>query len=199
MRRTGCSVLMLLALSACMSGPPVRSVALAGGAVVAQAPDGYCVDPTASRPGDGFAIMAPCATLGHAEAPPPLVGVATVQVGDANSRAVTGAEQDWRRMLESDSGAALLSKNGQGDTVTVLGAQAQPNNVKVYFADTAPRPMPNVQAQEWRAFLDLNGRLVTVGVRGLASAPLTDGTGGWLLDMMVKGLVDMAAPPGPEA
>lgn len=194
MRRTGCSVLIMLALSACMSGPPVRSVALAGGAVLAQAPDGYCVDPTASRPIDGFAVMASCATLGHAVAPPSLLGLATVQVGDAGSHAVAGAEQDWQRLLESESGAALLSKNGQGDTVTVLGAQAQTNRVKIYFADTAPPPMPGLQAQEWRAFLDLNGRLVTVGVRGLASAPLTDGTGGWLLDMMVKGLVDMASP-----
>lgn len=186
--RQGFAGLALLALSACLNGPSVRSMALQGGAVTMSTPEGYCLDQTTSRPGDGFAVIAPCATLGGTDPVPAILGVATVQVGPAGSGAVAGAEPALRDYLVSGAGAALLSGSDSGDTITVLGSQVQQNTVKVHFADTGPPPIEGLQAEEWRAFLDMNGRLITVAVRGLASAPLQDGPGTWLLDLMIKGL-----------
>lgn len=193
MRRLAWAVLTVGAMTACTAGPPVRSMALVGGDVTVTTPAGYCVDGSASKPRAGFAVIAPCSTLGTGDAAPAVLGLATVQVGPADSGSVAGAEPAWRDLLNSDSGAALLSAVGRSDTVTVLGSQVQANAVKVHFADTAPPPMAGLQADEWRAFLDMNGRLVTVAVRGPARAPLQDGTGAWLLDSVLKGLRAVAA------
>ena len=174
-------------------------MALVGGDITVTTPAGYCLDGAASRPRAGFAVIAPCSTLGTGDAAPAVFGLATVQVGPEDSRSVAGAEAAWRDLLISDSGAALLSAVGRSDTVTVLGSQVQANAVKVHFADTAPPPMAGLQADEWRAFLDLNGRLVTVAVRGLARSPLQDGTGAWLLDTIVNGVRAVAQEvPGGE-
>lgn len=187
-RQVAAGLALLLALSGCLNGPSVRSMALLGGEVTATTPDGYCLDKATSRPGDGFAVIAPCATLGGTDPVPAILGVATVQVGPAGSGAVDGAEPALRDYLVSDAGAALLSASGSGDMITVLGSQVQQNKVKVHFADAGPPPIEGLQPEEWRAFLDMNGRLVTVAVRGLASTPLQDGPGAWLLDLMIKGL-----------
>lgn len=201
MRRFGRAVLVVCGLNACAPAPPSRSMALVGGDIMVTTPENYCLDGAASKPRAGFAVIAPCSTLGTGDTAPAVFGLATVQVGPADSGAVAGAEAAWRDLLISDAGAALLSAVGRGDTVTVLGSQVQTNAVKVHFADTAPPPMAGLQADEWRAFLDLNGRLVTVAVRGLARSPLEDGTGAWLLDSVLKGLQAVVAevPDGTPA
>ena len=193
MRRRVWEVLTGGAMTACTAGPPMKSMALVGGDVTVTTPAGYCLDGAASRPRAGFAVIAPCSTLGTGDAAPAVFGLATVQVGPADSGSVAGAEPAWRDLLNSDAGAALLSAVGRNDTVTVLGSQVQSNAVKVHFTDSAPPPMAGLQAEEWRAFLDLNGRHVTVAVRGPARAPLQDGSGAWLLDTVIKGLRAVAA------
>lgn len=186
--RYGAVGLMLLALGGCLSNPPVQSMALLGGEITVTPPRGYCLDAATSRSGDGFAVMAPCATLGGESAVPSVLGVATVQVGAPGSGAVSGAESNLRDLLVSSEGAALLSTKGSAADIKVLGSQVQNNVVKIHFTDTAPPPLAGLQAEEWRAFTDMNGRLVTVAVRGLENAPLSDGGGAWLLDRMIAGL-----------
>ena len=92
-------------------------------------------------------------------------------------------------LLGSDAGAGLLSATGNGDNITVIGAEAEENTVTVRFNDDGAPPIKGLDDAEWRAFTDINGRLVTVAVRGLASAPLTEGTGSWLLGLVVTGLL----------
>lgn len=189
----------LWALSACMPVEPVQRIALADGAVTATAPAGYCVDTRASRPSDGFAVMAPCATLDANMAAPQMIGLATVQVGPAGSNAVAGNETTLRDLLETDEGALLLSSLGQAASVTIHNSQALRNRVTVHFSDTGPAPLPGLQNEEWRSFTDISGHLVTIAVRGLVTAPLQDGTGSWLLDRVVQGLrapgEEQDAPP----
>lgn len=192
----------LLALSACSKPAPVKSLALLDGEITATTPAGYCVDTSTSDPASGFAVMAPCATLGAGDPAPDALGVATVQVGPPESSVVSGAESDLRKLLETDEGAALLSADGAADEINILYAQALENSVTVHFADDGDGPITGLQNQEWRAFTDINGRLVTVAVRGLATAPLQDGTGSWLLNLVVNGLLSTgggAADDAPEA
>ncbi|MBE0412008.1 dihydroxy-acid dehydratase [Yoonia sp.] len=189
MWRYGCAGLALLAVTACLSAPPVQSIALLGGEIVVTPPAGYCVDPSAGRAADGFAVIAACASLSEEGALPSVIGVATVQVGPPNSGIAYGEESGLRDLLVSDAGAKLLSATGNGDTITVVGSQVSGRVVSVHFNDIGPPPLTGLQSEEWRAFLNMNGRLVTVAVRGPESAPLTDGTGAWLLNMMVKSLL----------
>jgi hypothetical protein len=166
--------------------------------VIVQAPTGYCVDGTASKPHNGFAVVAPCVTLGGTQPTPSTVAVATIQVGPEGSGAVTGSETALRDFLESDAGTALLSTTGDSDTVTSIEAQAADGRVIVRFNDSAPHGLPGLQSLEWRAFKDVNGRLVTIALRGLASMPLNDSTGIRLLNAMTSAVKPVIMEPAPQ-
>ena len=186
----------------CMTAPPpAKSVALSGGAITATAPAGFCVDPASSNPRRGFAIIAPCATLGTDAPPPEVVGLATIQVGEQETAGVAGAEDALLSLLETDDGAALLSQTGDAAAIKVITTETQENTVTVHFTDKGQAPLNGLGTEEWRAFTDIDGRLVTVGVRALAQAPFPDGAGSWLLDLVVTGLVGQGqedAEPAPD-
>jgi hypothetical protein len=188
MIRTFAWIAGAVAIAACAPVAPAKSVVLSGGDVVATTPPGYCVDAQTSQPANGFAVLAPCATLGSADVPPAVVGVATVQVGPPDSGTVTGAEIALRDFLITDAGNALLSTAGDGEDITVLSTQAFDSRVMVHFTDEGAAPIAGLQSEEWRAFTDVNGRLVTIAVRGLAVAPLQDGPGAALLKLILAGL-----------
>ncbi len=177
-----------LALTACTSASPAKTVALADGEVIATTPAGYCVDGQSSQLSNGFAVLAPCATLGETASVPKVIGVATVQVGPPDSGAVAGDEIALRDFLITDAGNALLSTAGKANDVTILSTQAFNTQVMVHFTDKGPPPLPGLQGEEWRAFTDINGRLVTIAVRGLAAAPLQDGPGAGLLKLVLAGV-----------
>ncbi|WP_106746276.1 dihydroxy-acid dehydratase [Yoonia maritima] len=177
-----------LAMSACTTVSPQKSITLAGGDVVARAPAGFCVDDRASRPSADFAVIAPCATLGADQALPSAVALATIQVGADGSGTVTGSETNMRNFLQSEAGAVLLSNVGDSSTVSDVSTQISDGRVTVAFNDSAPHSVGGLQNKEWRTFTDVNGRLVTVALRGLSAAPLDDSTGIWLLNAMAVGI-----------
>ena len=142
--------LLALALGGCNLVAPTRSAVELPGGVVATTPDGYCFDTAASRIAQGFALMAPCASLGE-----------------------------------------------PASDIDILSTQAFNGQVMVHFSDAGRPPVPGLQQDEWRAFTDVNGRLVTIAVRGLAAAPLRDGPGAGLLKLIVAGVqaVSGESPP----
>lgn len=155
-----------LLLTACQmasvpSGGAVRQMALAGG--ILTAPDGYCLDPLASRPAEGFVLMAACARFSGADALPALDAMATVQIGTEGSAAVAGAEETMARLLATPPGRALLSGRGQASSVSAVSTQVRPGQVRVRFLDTSSRLAG--AGPTWRSFFDHGGRLVTVSVR----------------------------------
>ena len=194
MIRIGLAIIGALALCACAmpTSPPAKSVSLAQGDIVAAAPSGYCVDGVASQPSRDFAMLAPCATLGADGAVPRVVGVATVQVGPSQSGLIAQDEIALRDYLITDAGTALLSQNGNAEEITILSTQAFTDQVMVHFADRGAPPIAGLQREEWRAFRNINGRLVTVAVRGLAADPLQDGPGAGLLKLILAGVQPVA-------
>jgi hypothetical protein len=191
-----------LTITACTTATPTRSTALLEGGVIAVSPDGYCVDGESSAPKTGFAVMAPCATLGEPEPAPDIVGIATVQVGPAESGLVAGDEIAMRDFLITDAGNGLLSQAGKAEDVNILSTQAFNSQVMVHFTDAGPPPIAGLQNEEWRAFTDINGRLVTIAVRGLAVAPLQDGPGAGLLKLILAGVqtaTEIVAETAPDA
>ena len=168
-----------------LSGPPGNSVRLAGG-VGLVAPQGYCVDPVTSRPAAGFALLAACAamTADDTDAYPDDVALITVQVGGAASAVVTGQEEAFAAFLDTPEGAALLGVTGMGGPVSVVETDAAANAVRVYTRDDGPPGVVGSQAEAWRLFTDVKGRLVTIAVRGLTDAPLSQRQSRALLDQV---------------
>lgn len=182
-----------LGLAACAVPPeytgPVKSMSMLAGQITANSPAGYCVDPQASKPRKGFAVMGPCSSMGTDDASPDVLGVATVQVGPSDSGIVLGGEAALDTFLQTEAGAALLSREGDPDLVEVITTKTEEEAVIVHFSDRSAPFANGLEAAEWRAFTDIDGRLVTVAVRGLAEAPLRDDTGPWLLNLVMTGLL----------
>ena len=188
MLRAILSLCGVLAVAACTPPEATRSVSLGDGSIAAQAPLGYCVDRAASQPRRDFAVFVPCAALAQSDDVPDVVGLVTVQVGPEESGQIAQDEIALRDFLISDQGTQLLSQTGDSTEITILSSQAFSDQVMVHFADTGAPPLAGLQPEEWRAFRDIGGRLVTIGVRGLASAPLPDGIGAGLLKLIIAGV-----------
>lgn len=193
MIRATCAVLGVLATTACTPIDQVtRSVSLGQNTVIATTPAGYCVDPGSRQLGSDFAMLVSCATLGHSIAAPEIVGIATIQVGPPDSGRITMDEIGLRDFLITDDGVRLLTKANNPAAVNVLSTQAFNDQVMIHFTDQGPPPLDGLQKEEWRAFTNVSGRLVTIGVRGLAASPLQDGPGATLLKQILAGV---QAPP----
>lgn len=164
------------------------AVALFRGDVIAVGPTGYCVDPDSSRIKTGFAILAPCTTLGVEGAVDVTRAIATVQAGEKGSAIVEGNAEAFAAYLRGPDGPLALSRSGDADTVKVSEVQAKERHVIVYLQDKAPAFLDGAQEEEWRAFFDVAGRLLTVSVRGLDGAPLSESQGASLLEQAVKAL-----------
>lgn len=188
MIRATLALVSMSALSACMLVAPDRATTFAGGEILLQAPPGYCVDNVTSSPARDFAVLAPCASLGVEAPAPDVVGLVTVLAGAEGSGAMAVDEIALRDFLITDSGKALLSQSGNAGDIRVLSTQAFNDQVMVHFTDAGEPPLAGLQNEEWRAFRDVGGRLVTVGVRGLAVAPLQDGPGASLLKLVIAGI-----------
>lgn len=171
------ALLATLALAGCddvaFLGQPVHSLTLLDGAVTAAGPEGYCIDAQSSRMAQGFAVLGSCALLSNLGLIPQTQALMTVQFGEAGSASVVGAEADLASLLRSAQGAALLSATGDSRTVAVDDVETGPGIVLVRFADTAPPLVPGLEATEWRAFLDIRGRLTTLTLRGFERAPIS--------------------------
>ena len=177
-----------LALAGC-SGLPAAQLAMFDGDVVTVGPNGYCADAVASRPDKGFAIFAPCATLGASSAPTALSAITTVQVGDSGSAIVHGDPAGFAAVLSGDTGPKILARGSDATTVTINMVIQDGARVSVYFTEDAAAAIEGMQNAEWRSFFDLDDRLVTVSVRGIDAAPLSERDGVVLLDQAIAALI----------
>lgn len=168
--------------------PAATSLALYGGDVVGVGPQGYCVDPDSSRPSKGFAILAPCATLGVEGAPAVIRGITTIQAGPEGSASVSADADGFAAYLKGPDATLMLSRSGEAATVTVTEVRKFAGHVAVYLRDAAPAHIDGAQESEWRAFVDIAGRLLTISVRGLDAAPLNAAEGSSLLDQAVAAM-----------
>ncbi|GGL54173.1 hypothetical protein [Wenxinia marina] len=187
---SGCGAVRSLPFAA-SAGP--GEIALYGGRLTVAGAEGYCPDRDASRPGEGFAILAACPLVGGDGPMPATDAFVTVQAGAPGSAGVAGNEPGLATLLTSPEGIALLSASGNPDAVTVTDVERSDGLVAVRFADATTR-RPGLAPTEWRAFLDLQGRLTTVSVRGFDRAPLSPSAGAALLRETVAAL--RAANPG---
>lgn len=178
------ALLLALSLAACVegmapAGSAPRAIAVAGGAVVAAGPSGYCVDRTASRDGTGgaFVLFGTCAALSGTAAADqpakPAVLTASVSPEAADEAAFVASFPAMARFFGSDAGRAALSRSGKAATVRVGAVSSRDGVLYLGLTDTAAQRGAAVAPDYWRAILVLRGHLVTLSVMSLADRPLT--------------------------
>jgi len=178
-------------------GRGVTTLPLRSGAVEAKGPQGYCADRSVSRPDDGFAVFASCLRVTGNGTAPSVDGLVMVQVGGPDTAAVTGAEEALAGVLLSDRGRSLLASGGSPESLQVADIEMQAGVVTVEFRDEAAVGPEGLGPVIWRAFLDVDGHLVTVSVRSFDTAPLAPNAQRALLGQAIDNLRGAnAADPG---
>ena len=188
------AMIVLAGCDAGLDGRGIRTLAVLDGAVAVRGPDGYCVDQQSSRAGSGFAVLAGCALVSDATEMPVHEALITVQIGSQGSAAVTGAEAELAALLRTAQGAALLSDSSDAGSVQVDRVDRADGVVVVRLSDAAPAQVQGLERREWRAFLDIRGRLTTISLRGFDRAPLPAEQGLRLLSQAIGALRAANAP-----
>ena len=172
----------------------IRGLLVRDGAIKVRSPDGFCIDQRSSRASTGFVVMAGCAIVSSTKVMPQTHALITVQVGESGSAVVVGAEEELKELFQSEAGGALLSHSGDTAAVSVKEVVVQGAAVVVGFHDSAAPSVEGLTQDEWRAFFDLGGRLVTIAVRGYDHSPINDSQAKSLLSSAIETTVE-ANPP----
>lgn len=169
----------------------ISKLSLLGGAVNVRGPDGYCVDQTASDSRRGFAVLVGCALLADgASVMPKLDGLITVQFGAENTASVTNNEDVFVEFLNTDAGRRLLVESGDLAHVSQVATITDRAGVLVRFQDTSSPTFAGTVGPQWRGFLDINGRLVTISVLSFERVTLNRAEGERLLVMAMAELAE---------
>lgn len=190
------ALLSALALSACVegmspTGSAPRAIALAGGAVTATGPAGYCVDRAASRDGaaGSFVLFGTCAALSGSPAAgqpaKPAVLTASVVPGAPDAATFAASFPAMARFFGSDPGRTALSRSGRAGTVALGAVSSRDGVIYLSLSDSAAGPGQAVAPDYWRAILALRSHLVTLSVMSLADRPLTSAEKRQILDAFV--------------
>jgi len=177
------AALLCLGLSACVGGVggggAAREVAVTSDRVTVTGPDGYCIDPTATRDGGdtGFALLGNCAVLAASRfaAQPTVPAVLTAAVsapGDAGE--ISGNLSALDAFFRSDEGLRLLSRSQDGSTVTILDTAIEGDVFLLHARDTSAGVIDAVSDTYWRAYMDIGRRIATLTVLARADRPISE-------------------------
>jgi len=156
---------------------PVR-VAVSGQQVVITGPWGFCVDPSATRDtkDTAFVLLGNCAAISHSVfSPQPRLravltaSVVRIEPGPGKTR---NSLRSLEKVFHTHQGLAMLSRDGSAKGVEVLATFQRQGMLFVQAKAPGGRLSEAAGDKSWHAYFTLNGRLVTISVIGLASAPL---------------------------
>ena len=190
--RLGKSLVMTLLTTGCLSqtsasdrpgwpdGP--NAVSLLGGEVVIDAPDGYCLDQTATL-ADG-----PAQTVFFAACGPGYPHVAmTAVVAQGRTAGILSPDGTaaLARFFATERGLSSLSRSGRAGTVTIQSSEVGESIVVLHLTDTSPSAQTGLAQRYVRAVTELNGHLVTFSVLPFTDRGMPDATVRDLLDRLV--------------
>lgn len=164
-----------------VSGQGQGSVGVLGGAITVAGPEGWCVDPGATRETgeQAFVLLSRC--RGGRGQP-----VLSVTITD--TRVPPGDRSDQLEglvgFLLTDAGRGQLSRRGRSDDVTVLDHRVQDGALWLQLTD-AGNPEP-FAPDYWRVVMPLVGRLVTLSALSVAASPSPPEAG----EAALEGLID---------
>jgi hypothetical protein len=180
-----------LALAACGGGggglglglgptePAPQQASVTADRVIVAGPEGYCVDPTATRDrGDtGFVLLGNCAVISNSRraAQPAVPAILTAAISaPSEGGSLTQNLDALDDFFRSADGLRLLSRSGEAETVTVLDSAVEGDVFYLHARDTSESPIDGVQQTYWRAYMDVGARIATLSVLGLADREVSD-------------------------
>lgn len=159
-----------------------RAVVVARGRPVAIEPvEGLClaVDEMDTGSSGAFVVIADCITETAATAdalPPSFAGLLTVSIsGEPMFPADTGrasALRELRDFLGSDAGRKLLGRDREGGAATLLEARQIGDALYVRVRDGQGGRLALLDPEFWRAFVEIEDRLLLVTVSGFQDRPM---------------------------
>jgi len=177
----------------------IRTLALLDSSVRVRGPEGYCVDQAASNARRGFAVLAGCAVLSEDVAViPTLDGLITVQFGEKGSASVSGNEEAFADFLESEVGRGLLAANGDAANIDEVTTETDRAGVMARFQDLTGPSFNGTSGPQWRGFLDVQDRLVTLSVRSFESRTLGRAEGERLLIVAMAAIAEVNTDATPN-
>lgn len=158
--------------------PAPTQVTVTADRIVITGPDGFCVDPTATRDSSdtSFVLLGNCAAISNSrravQPATPAVLTATVSAPSAEGRLSDSLEQ-LDGFFRSDEGLTLLSRSGDPAQVTILDTALDGGVFLLHANDTSADAIGGVQSEYWRAYLDVGPRIATLSVLSLEERNLT--------------------------
>jgi len=160
------------------TAPAPATVAVTAEQIVIAGPEGYCVDPTATRDSEdtGFVVMGNCAAIANsrrADQPvTPAVLTAAVSAPSDGGR-LSDSLEELDDFFRSPDGLVLLSRAGDPETVTVLDSAVEGDVFLLHATDRSEGAIEGVQQEYWRAYLDVGSRIATLSVIALEDSTLS--------------------------
>ncbi|RLJ52046.1 hypothetical protein BCF46_2274 [Litoreibacter meonggei] len=187
-------LLIPLGISACGDDPlasfigggsskALSEITVTSDRVVLRGPTGFCVDPKSSQhgPSQAFVVFGNCAAIsGNDEQPQPFVNaIATASVlpSRQNSPAIGESEVALAEFFASTSGKAVLSADGNADSVEILDSFSRNGAFFVHARDKSAPVLPGTTNTYWRGYFDVKNSVVALSVLGLKNAPVGSADG----------------------
>lgn len=170
-----------LVLAACdpasLSGTPTRtSVNVAGGPITVAAPPGFCIDRESTRIEEfgAFVLMSDCALLAG-DASDGSIGAAltaSISAGGLGGEGDDPAQSlaDLADFVASGEARTMLGRSGQPGGVRVLATRESDGVLYVLVEDRGRQPVAGIDRRFWRAFLEIDERMVVLSVLGFEGA-----------------------------
>ncbi len=183
-----------------------RAVFIARGQrIVVEPPQGYCLDQgsVAVTRKAAFALVADCmhdhqlklvngsgaGRAGEIELPRVFPAILTVSVsGEPAYGWETGAALDaFEEMLGAEAGLKLLGRGNSPAPGEIMATRRIGGALYVLIEDPAAEDAPILAPRFWRAFININGRLVLVTVSSFSDRPMAeDAMMGFLAQQMTR-------------
>jgi len=164
-----------LALAGCDAGSMTggaasrTKVTVAGRAVTIVAPAGLCIDTasTASDAAGAFVLMRDCGAGSNAR-PARAALTASVSSGGLTGEgdATAASLQELQEYLGTSDGLAMVGRSGRSDRVAIRSEHLAGDVLFVLVEDGGPQPIAGLDPVFWRAFLEVNERMIVLSVLG---------------------------------
>jgi hypothetical protein len=187
---SGCQVaLPELGMSPKMAQDSVR---LSASDFVVSAPDGFCIDAASIKntPQAGFVLMADCAALRgkkrKVDQSRSLMLTAAISAPLDSVDSVT--PKALKQFFDTAQGRTTLSRNGDPSTV-FSSMEIMPHDILIlHIRDSSPAQIMGLAQDDWRAFVVIKGRLVTLTAAPFVNASVANPSAKTLVTQLARRL-----------
>lgn len=142
------------------------SMRLAESDFVVSAPEGFCVDPASVKDTAqaGFVLMADCAALRgkKRKVDQSRSVLLTVAISEPLESSGSVTPQALEQFFDTPQGRTTLSRAGDASTVSASMETVRGDTLILHVRDSSPANIDGLARDDWRAFVVINDRLVTL-------------------------------------